>query len=79
LAENRVGISCIVCNVEPCSAFGLFLGGGGGGDWLREDGDAAGARTGCEVRRVGINGVEKWDYWDINGAFGRFIWLWSVD
>lgn len=42
---------------EPKAAPGLFLGGGGrGGGRLREDGDAAGARAGGEVRGVGVDG-----------------------
>lgn len=53
---------------DPCAAFGFFVSCGGDG-WLREDGDAAGARAGGEETGVGVDGVEKGDYGCVYGAF----------
>lgn len=57
-------------NKEPSSAFCLFFGGGerrNGG--LGENGDAAGARAGSEIRRVRVYGTEEWDYMGVDCAF----------
>ena len=60
---------------EPGAASGFFVGVGGGGRGLREDGDAAGAGAGGEVGRVDIDGVEKWHYMVVDCTFRRLVRL----
>lgn len=64
--EDRIGICGVMGDEEPRASTCLLLTGRGGckvgGFGLGEDGDAAGARAGGEIRRVGIERVEKWDY-----------------
>lgn len=78
--QNGGGVNRVVMGDEkPGATFGFLLGGGGGGEGLREDGDAAGAGAGGEEGRVGVDGVDEGDNGSVKIAFWRFVWLRGVD
>lgn len=66
--KDRVGVGGFVGDEEPSAPFALVR-------EVRENGDAAGAGAGGEIRRVVVEGAEKRYDWSVNCAFWRLVYL----
>ena len=66
--KDRVGVGGFVGDKEPSAPFGLVR-------EVRENGDAAGAGAGGEIRRVVVEGAKKRYDLSVNCAFWRLVCL----